>query len=187
MLLFALLTITDEKTKSFMEKLYWDYRNLVYSQVLKILSDPWDVEDIVQTVFVSLVEKADLLQTLDRNRLINYIITTAKNATYSYLRKEKRKNIISFEEQDYLWSRELISPDTTDSALLKEATAEELHQAWSRLDVKNQWLLAGHYIEGYTNEYIAEELGIKPDSVRMLLSRARQKLKKELQNNNFES
>jgi len=185
MLLFTLLALTDEKTRSFMEKLYWEYRKLVYYKVLKIVSNPWDAEDIVQTVFVSLVEKADLLQTLDRNRLISYIITTAKNTTYSYLRKEKRKIIISFDEQENLWSNELVSPDTTDSALLKEATAKELSLAWSKLDEKNQWLLEGRYIEGYTNEYIAEELGIKFDSVRMLLSRARQKLKKVLQNMNF--
>ncbi len=186
MLLFVVLSIADEQTKSFMEGLYWKYRKLVFSQVLQIFPDSWAAEDIVQTVFVSLVEKAELLQTLERNRLVNYIITTTKNATYFYLRGEKRKNIISFDETYCYLAEELISPDKADYALLKEATSEELHHAWSRLDEKTQWLLAAHYFEGHTNEHIAEKLEIKPDSVRMLLSRARHKLKKELQSINFE-
>ncbi len=43
-----------------------------------------------------------------------------------------------------------------------------------QLDAKSKYLLEGKYILGKSDEALAEELSIKPASVRMALTRARQ-------------
>ena len=49
-----------------------------------------------------------------------------------------------------------------------------LLRRWPQLDAKSKYLLEGKYILGKSDEVMAEELSIKPASVRMALTRARQ-------------
>ena len=51
---------------------------------------------------------------------------------------------------------------------------DELVRRRPQLDAKSKYLLEGKYILGESDEVMAEELSIKPASVRMALTRARQ-------------
>ena len=46
---------------------------------------------------------------------------------------------------------------------------------WDKLDPRSQYVLEARYILDKTDDEIADFLGIKPDSVRMALTRARKK------------
>ena len=52
---------------------------------------------------------------------------------------------------------------------------DALAQVWPRLDENTRWLLEARYILDYSDGELARELGVKPDSVRMALTRARRK------------
>ena len=73
----------------------------------------------------------------------------------------KRKVIITKTEHDREY---MISKDEID----------ELVRRWPKLDDRSKMLLEGKYILGKSDEVLAEELSIKPASVRMALTRARQ-------------
>ena len=51
-----------------------------------------------------------------------------------------------------------------------------LYYVWTHLKPRDQALLNMKYILEYENHEIAEVLDVKPDSIRMLLTRARQNL-----------
>lgn len=180
MIPIIILAIENEADRSFMEQIYFHYRKLMYSQALKIVHNMWDSEEIVQSAVVSLVEQVDLLKTLSRDKQTNYIITVIKNEAYTFLRKQHRNRSISLDDDELNLYNYLESPTQVDEALIREATSAEFHSAWQRIKSKNRDILTWRYYLGYTHEQIAEELKIKPDSVRMVLTRARQDLYNEL-------
>lgn len=72
------------------DKLYENYKNIVYGIAFSILKNKEDSEEIVQTVFMKLF-KMDT-EMLPNRHEASWLYTTAKNETISFLRK-KQKNI----------------------------------------------------------------------------------------------
>ena len=155
-----------------MTRLYNQYKRLMYSTINEILKEPWSTEDVLQTAVEKLILKLDLLKSLDEKRLINYIITTSRNLAYNEYNKQTRQaevifqeNIDSFENDSYTYSIE--------NFFLKKDEQTHLLEIWSELDPKNRYLLEAKYILGRKTPDIAKDLGIKPSSVRMAMTRAR--------------
>lgn len=57
---------------------------------------------------------------------------------------------------------------------------------WPRLDENTRWLLEARYILDYSDGELARELGVKPDSVRMALTRARRKARRLMESQHNE-
>ena len=100
MLPLVIMAIEDEDDKAFMTWLYLQYRRLIYSEVRKITGNTDEVEDLLQSVVEKLIEKLPLLRGVEQNKLVNYIISTAKNTAYNSLRGKDRG--ILWEEQEAL-------------------------------------------------------------------------------------
>lgn len=84
------VVIEDDDDREFMKNLFLEYQRLMYSEIYQITRDTWSTEDVLQSTLVNLIDKIPLLRSLDRNRLVNYIITSSKNTAINYLKKEKR-------------------------------------------------------------------------------------------------
>ena len=80
MIPIIILTIEDPDDSKFMEELYISYRWLMYSQITKLVPDPWTAEDILQTALAKLIDKITLLKKLNKTDKINYIITTSRRS-----------------------------------------------------------------------------------------------------------
>lgn len=65
---------------------------------------------------------------------------------------------------------------------LRRLEPDALAQVWPRLDENTRWLLEARYILDYSDGELARELGVKPDSVRMALTRARRKARRLMEN-----
>ncbi|NLG58001.1 MAG: hypothetical protein GX540_06285 [Clostridiales bacterium] len=75
-----LLTIEDERQRSFMEQLYLTHRSSMYRTAIEILRHPQDAEDVIQTVFLSLCEKIPRLMQMSCHTLRSYIVISTRNA-----------------------------------------------------------------------------------------------------------
>lgn len=69
---------------------------------------------------------------------------------------------------------------------LRRLEPEGLAQVWPRLDENTRWLLEARYILDYSDGELARELGVKPDSVRMALTRARRKARRLMESQHNE-
>ena len=173
--------IEDIDDRDFMESLYYTYKRLIYSEIRKIVWEDWDADDILQNTLLRLIAKIPLLRTLGRDQLVNYIISTARNTALNFLRDKKRITQFSFDES-------IDSLDTyraSDTALERLELIEMMEvvgEAWSRLDEKYKRVLEMKYILELSNEEIAKEFDIGVNSVRMLLTRARNRLKELMAN-----
>ena len=94
MLPLVILAIEDESEKAFMTWLYLQYRRLIYSEVRKIVGNTDEAEDLLQSVVEKLIEKLPLLRGMEQSKLVNYIISTAKNTAYNSLRGKGTGNFV---------------------------------------------------------------------------------------------
>ena len=175
MLPLVIMAIEDEDDKAFMTWLYLQYRRLIYSEVRKIIGNTDEVEDLLQSVVEKLIEKLSLLRGMEQNKLVNYIISTAKNTAYNSLRGK---------EQEILWEdqEELADPaPMPEEHILAQEDLYRLARVWLDLDKKTQYLLSAKYILKKSGKEIASDLNMPPDNVRMALVRARRKARQAME------
>lgn len=181
MIPYAILAIEDENDRTFAEELYVAYRRLMYSEIQKITKNSWDTEDVMQSVIEKLIDRLQLLRTLDRTHQINFIITVSRNTAISLLRQRNRASIYSFDEtfdsDGSSFDAQNISPE---DQVLQNLDAESIQTAWKSLPIQVQELLNAKYVLDLSDNEIAKTLGIKPSSVRMTLTRARRIFREHL-------
>lgn len=172
MIPYCVLAIEDDDDREFMTELVKTYERLIYSTILKITKNQWDVEEIFQITWENLIDKIKLLRSRDRKRRINYMITTAHNAAINYLRDNKRSEEFSYEE--YLDTSDFKDAGAlAEHLLIKGEALSSLSRIWPKLDERSKTILEGYYVLDKSMAELAPELGIKPSSVRMTLTRAR--------------
>lgn len=170
-----ILVIEDLDDREFMSQLFLDFHRLMCNEARKIAKNDWIAEDIVQDTLLKLIDKVSLLRTLPQRKLVNYIISATKNTTYNYLRKKAHEDLLSFDE---LGSTEMDLPESykrdIETIVILHDDLNRLSHIWRKIDKRSQYLLEGRYILGKSSAEMAADLGIRPDSVRMALTRARQ-------------
>ena len=168
----VILAIQDEDDRSYMEWVFQTYQRLMYHYIMEKLKDSWQADDVMQESVVKLIDKINILRRLSESKRRNYIITTAKNTTISYLRREAVRKGITYDD----WVKDCIgteSEEDPESLVLHQEEMELLQYVWDDLDERSRYLLSSRYILEQTFEEMARELGVSSGSARMLLTRAK--------------
>ena len=145
-------------------------RNFIRRRV----SDPGDVEDVLQDVFYRLVEANRLLMPIDH--VTGWLFRVARNRITDLFRKKKPEllgdAVIESEEGETLQIEELLpSPDAGPDALyVRNLLLEEIELALDELPDEQREVFVAHELEGRSFKELAEETGV---SVNTLLSRKR--------------
>lgn len=167
--------MVDEDDRDFMSQLYLKYRNIMFSEIIKLISDPWEAEDILQNALIKLSDKVSLLRELDERRRINYVITAVRNLAKNSIRDNHIVFLCSLDDES-LNLAECISDGTEiEQGIILREQLKDLSSVWSMLDETSQCLLEGKYILRRSDEELGSILGINPSSVRMMLTRSRRK------------
>lgn len=176
MIPIIILAIEDPNDRDFMMHLYISYNRLMFSEIQKITCDTWASDDVLQISLIKLIEKVSLLRTFERNRLVSYIITTCRNNAYNYTKKLASSlecELLDTDGVDFT-----VSP--LEQMVLKKEEHDTLKLAWDNLDERSRYFLESKYILQKSDFDIANDLNINPNSVRMFLTRARNKFKREI-------
>ena len=148
--------------------LYDRYHNAVYRLALSFTRSVPDAEDITQSVFLKLMDKAPVLQSGKEKAYLMQMCVNAcrdlRRSAWNSRRTELRDDIV-FE------------------------TSEEsgLFEAVMALPQKLRLVVQLHYGEGYSGAEIAELLHCSPSAVSMRLHRARKLLRQRLEEDNREN
>lgn len=138
-----------------------DNEKKLYRAALAILGDPHEAEDAVQDAFLRFLERSPRDLEYPNAWLMRVLVNGCK----SRLRLR--------------WRRVEPLPETLPVPGPEER--EELEEFYS-LPPEDRTILHLFYYEGYSTEEIAEMLHLQPSSIRSRLTRARQKLRKLLDN-----
>jgi len=145
----------------------------LYAFALRILQNREESEDVVQEIFVKLWRMRGELGTI-RNREA-FAMTMTKNLCIDKL---KKKRMLSLDEDQMQFE------GTSDSNPLKEVQLNDavalVNQIVNDLPDQQRIIIQLRDIEGYTSEEVAEILDISQNTMRVSLSRARQKIREHL-------
>ncbi len=140
----------------------------------RILNDKDKAQDIAQEAFVKLWQKCDE-EFNDENALRAYLYVLVKNACISSIRKEKRNQTteieegLSISEKDFL--NEILREETY--MLLRDAINDLSQQASKVITLA---------LKGFSNQDIAEDLGVTLNTIKTVKKRAYKTLRERLGN-----
>lgn len=138
----------------------------------RYITDPNDVKDMVQEVFVALWEKRNTFEQLAEIK--SYLYASVRNNCLNYL---KHLSVRSKQEDALIYQLE--SDHSLDNPVLEEESFNQLYQEIHILPTaaKKIMLLA---LRGLKNKEIAEELGVSENTVKTQKKIVYSKLKKRL-------
>lgn len=170
------------------EQLLTQHEKSVYNLCLRMTGNPEDAMDVSQEVFLRVWKNLGSYQ-FDA-AFSTWLFRIASNACIDFLRAKKRRNDVSLTMQDENdgEDKELAVPDETplpEEQLLAKEQQRAVMKAMSELPPDFREILQLRVVEGLPYEEIAEILDIKVGTVKSRLARARNQLRKNLEDGNF--
>jgi len=140
----------------------------VFRAALRVTGKPADAEDILQTVFLRLLSRS--AQDEAARRPAAYFRRAAVNAAVDLLRRRAVHAETAYDDQA---PHAAVEP----SWLLKE----QLRRAIATLEHEDAALFLLRYVEGLSNQELADEFQLEKNNVAVRLHRIRQRLQTELE------
>lgn len=156
------------RTDAHLECLYNEYSRFVYKEAWKFHNNTFDVDDLVQEVWLKLCRKVDLLTGYSSAQLNAYLSVVVRNTAISSARK--RHIHLSLDEADNIPYFEAEALHDNIDRLIR---IQVFRQLWPSVPPQARELLERKYILQESDAEIAYEMGIHKNSVRMYLTRAR--------------
>ncbi|WP_430815152.1 RNA polymerase sigma factor [Carboxylicivirga sp. RSCT41] len=129
-------------------------------------------KDIAQDAFIKLWQNRN--QEFDSEEALRaYLYVLIKNACFSQIRRDKRLSIISIEKGILVVEKEI------KDEILREETYRLLHKAINDLSPQGMKVIQ-MVMRGYTNQEIAEEMGVTINTVKTVRQRAYKTLRESL-------
>jgi RNA polymerase sigma-70 factor (ECF subfamily) len=142
---------------------------MVFRTAYGVLGTSNDAEDVVQTIFLRLLDRG-VSPDLTKNPA-GYLYKAAVNESLNVIRARKRLVLVSDPARI-----ETYAPD--DSAESAEEIHKRLYEAVARLSPDAAHLLVLRYVHKYSDAEIAKRLGRSRGAIAVALYRARARLRK---------
>jgi RNA polymerase sigma-70 factor (ECF subfamily) len=140
----------------------------VFRAALRVTGNPADAEDVLQTVFLRVLSRNE--QDTAADRPAAYFRRAAVNAAVDLLRRRAVHAETAYDEA---------APHAAvDPALLLK---EQLRRAVATLDNEDAALFLLRYVEGLSNQELADEFQLEKNNVAVRLHRIRLRLQAEIE------
>jgi len=148
--------------------LYERHYEAVFRAALRVTGRPADAEDVLQTVFLRVLSGRD--QDEAAVRPAAYFRRAAVNAAVDLLRRRAIHAETAYDDQV---DHAAVAP----ALLLKE----QLRRAIATLEREDATLFLLRYVEGLSNQELADEFQLEKNNVAVRLHRIRMRLQAEMQ------
>ena len=149
-------------------ELYERHYEAVFRAALRVTGNPADAEDVLQTVFLRVLARRE--DEASAGRPTAYFRRAAVNAAVDLLRRRMVHAETLYDDQ---------APHAAvDPALLLK---EQLRRAIATLDTEDATLFLLRYVEGLSNQELADEFQLEKNNVAVRLHRIRIRLQTEMQ------
>lgn len=175
----AFLSPNDEV---FFLQFYESYESFIVYYARKRSPPALDYEDIVQDTVLRLLANISTIRELNHPQLCKYLSLTVLTAVLDAAKRMDHETTVPLDEEmlDAVYGK---AADQTDAVTVLSAKLE-VERLKKDLPARDWLVLEGKYIQGYSQEELGAMLGIRPDSIRTILVRARQKSRDILLNVN---
>lgn len=166
-----------------LEMLFEHYKRSILNYALRIVGNRADAEDVVSDVFMAVFVNKDRYQHQPKAKFSTWLFTIARNSCISKLRK--KKNVFSLWMQNIQNGEyeQLDVPDIEsmpDQLIKEKEMAVMVKKAIEKLpDTQREALVLREY-QNFSYEEISQILGCSLENVKILIFRARERLRQEL-------
>lgn len=160
MLIYA-LTLVKPADRPKLERLYLEYRSVMFCAANEILHNEHEAEDAVQQAFVKIAENLDKVPDELSNKTKAFVVTIAENTAIDRYRKLKRHGESELCEQ---------------GCGIEAESADELVNCILKLSARYRQFILLKYYHGYSTREIAKLLGMSSAAASKTAQRAKQRL-----------
>ena len=155
-------------------EIYQKYKNQMFALANSILGDVRDSEDVVHEAFVAMIPYIDRLpEEAAHPKVRAFALTLAESKVLDLYRKRKRQKLVFWDDAfDENTAVPFYDPVTEGSDIAK---------AIANLSPSDSRLLMWRFDVGLTTKEIAKILGKKEGTVTRAITRAKERLAKELE------
>jgi RNA polymerase sigma-70 factor (ECF subfamily) len=163
-----LIDMTSPTVPAGFAELYERHYEAVFRAALRVTGRPADAEDVLQAVFLRLLSQRDHNEAAARPAA--YFRRAAVNAAVDFLRRRAVHAETVYDDG---------APHAAvDPALLLK---EQLRRAIATLDRDDATLFLLRYVEGLSNQELADEFQLEKNNVAVRLHRIRMRLQAEME------
>jgi RNA polymerase sigma-70 factor (ECF subfamily) len=149
------------------------YEKAIYNYCLRILKNSQNAKDITQETFIKVYTHR---KNIDPSKNIKtWIFTIATNTAYDFLRRKKRKNEISLDED-----LETNSSAEAYYSSKEEGLVSDVDKALTQINPEYKKVLLLFYQQGFEYKEIADILEMPINTVKTHISRGKEQLKEIL-------
>jgi RNA polymerase sigma factor (sigma-70 family) len=165
----AVPRVSNETLTQGLEDIFREHSRLIYRTAYSITGSWQDAEDVLQTIFMRLLERERPVEFTRSPGA--YLYRAAVNASLNVVQMRKRRNVT-----DDVATLEVSAPVPTMDDEMRRALLEAVAQ----LNPKAVEILILHYEHNYSDAEIAKMLGKSRGTIAVTLYRTRARLKKLL-------
>lgn len=158
-----MMMIDSPDDQSKFEKIYLEYKGLMYYVAYKILNNGHDAEDAVHNAFIKVAENIQKIDVPVCQKTQNYVVTIVENKAIDIYRANKRKETVEYID-------EIIGITVENEGL------HGLARCMSKLPPRYRQVILLKYYHGYSCREIAKQLDITESNAIKLDQRAKKKL-----------
>lgn len=148
------------------------FHQKLYRIAYRLLEDVSDAEDMVQETYIKLWNKRDELNHLENTE--SYTVVTLRNLCLDFLRSKARHREQSMDDLDYGIAD---SAPTALAEIESDDGVAQIKQIIDSLPDQQRKIMKMKHLDDYSLEEIEEMTGLSSVNVRVLLSRARKKVR----------
>lgn len=160
------------------------WQDMVYNTVLGIVQNETEAEDVTQDVFIRVYESVSSFK--GESKFSTWLYRVAVTKALEFLRSKKRKKRFAFlkslsgaTEDDSVQPADFHHPGVS---LDNKERAAELFKAIGKLPENQKAAFVLHKLEGLSYKEISDTLHLSVPAVESLMNRAKNNLKKYLEN-----
>ncbi|MGL4911250.1 MAG: RNA polymerase sigma factor [Romboutsia sp.] len=168
MVIYLSMIENDEDIDRF-ENLYNRYKQLMFYIANQILGDEHLSEDAVHISFIKIAKNINKINNIDSRETKSFITVLTKRTSIDIYRKNKKENVVSFEEH-YLDNNLEIACDLSDDS------DSFIVEAISKLSDTYKEVFILKYRHDLSNKEISKVLNISKDNVEKRIQRGKKKL-----------
>lgn len=179
-----LMELCAAKDEDAFSEIVGRYERFVYSTVFAELKNPDDAFDVSQEVFIRLYNAAGGFRC--ESTLKTWLYRMCKNCAYDYMRKYYKHRAVSLTykdaEEETTEDADIVSDTTPEDELLRKEKIQAVRNAVLELPEEQREVIVLREFQNMQYSEIAVMLGISEGTVKSRISRAREHLKKILEN-----
>ena len=167
---------SPESDRLFLEMLYDNYNGLMFNQARRYFQNQADIEDVVQQSFIKLFKYLPTIRKLNRNTLAAYIVNVIRSCSMDIYRQRKVEKETNFSDFFEGFEETVVDDFDLECLIEKSLSVKQLTNVILQLPEQDQFVLDAKYLQCWSDSEIAEVLGIKANTVRTRLFRAKKRV-----------